>query len=605
MKTRRTLIILTISILIIAACAGNALPYVGVDSAQAAVVSPEVEYAPEDLEAIPADSEVSTLIQLNGTSITVDGPGAAANGSIVTISAAGTYQISGTLDDGQIIVDTTDAENVVLLLAGVDITSNSSAPIYAANTEKVILSLAAGSENTITDGNSYLALDESGEPNAAIFSKDDLTINGEGALTVNANFNNGIASKDDLKITGGIITVNAINDGLKGRDSVVIKDGVITINARGDGIQSTNTEETEKGYIAIEGGVFSIIAALDGMQAATNLNISGGEFYIHAGGGSTNTSHAGSGNSISMKGIKAETDVYISAGIFEIDAADDALHSNNSLTIDGGNFLLKSGDDGIHAEYALTINGGEVYVLQAFEGFESALITINAGVVHLVTADDGLNATTGAGGGQVDGSYFYINGGYIFLDTSGDGLDSNGTAIMNGGTVIVQGPVLNNNGPLDVNGEFEVNGGFLVVAGSSGMPETPSTNSAQNSIAVVLDSTQPGGTIIHIESLSGEEILTYESPKEFQLFVFSSPELQMNTTYAVYVGGQASGTITNGVYSDGSYTPGTLIANLEISSALTTQGNFQTMGPGGGPGGPGGAPGGGPGGGPGGRRPGG
>ena len=215
-------------------------------------------------------------------------------------------------------------------------------------------------------------------------------------------------------------------------------------------------------------------------------------------------------------------------------------------------------------------------VTRSLEGLESALITINDGYVHLITSDDGINATAEGSGEQADSSYVYINGGYILVDAGGDGLDSNGNAMMTGGVLIVQGPTMNNNGPLDVNGEFEVNGGLLVVAGSSGMPGTPSTASVQNSIAVVLDAVQSGGTIIHIESESGEEILTYESPKDFQLFVFSSAALQMNSTYVVYVGGTSTGTVTNGVYSDGTYTPGTQIASLETSSNVTTFGNFES-----------------------------
>jgi len=115
------------------------------------------------------------------------------------------------------------------------------------------------------------------------------------------------------------------------------------------------------------------------------------------------------------------------------------------------------------------------------------------------------------------------------------------------------------------------------------------TGTEMNSIAVVLDSVQSSGTIIHIESESGEEILTYESPKDFQLFVFSSPEVALNTTYTLYVGGSATGTVTNGVYSEGTYTPGTQVASLEITGNVTASGNFES-GRGGGSGNHGGTP---------------
>ena len=164
-----------------------------------------------------------------------------------------------------------------LVLKGADLTCSTSAPLHAIKSaDKTMITLAEGTENSVTDGTSYIFDDtEAQEPNAAVFSKDDLTINGSGSLTVTANYNNGIASKDDLKITGGNITVDAANDGLKGRDCIGIKAGTVTVNAGGDGLQATNDEDTEKGYISIEGGVFNITAGTDGIQAQTTLAING------------------------------------------------------------------------------------------------------------------------------------------------------------------------------------------------------------------------------------------------------------------------------------------------------------------------------------------
>lgn len=540
-------------------------------TSEVTVVPVSVEYDDDDL--VPtATATAATTIKLNDNTVIFDGDGVTVNGSIVTITSAGTYNVSGTLADGQIIVDTEDEETVMLVLNGVDITCSTSAPIVVVNAEKTVITLAAGSDNVVTDGAAYTFSDtETDEPNAAIFSKDDLTINGNGALTVNANFNNGIASKDDLKITGGEITVNAVNDGIKGKDALAVLDGTITVVAGSDGLQATNIEDAEKGYIAVEGGTLNITAGLDAIQAETNLLVSGGDLTLTSGASQYSATD-------STKGLKAGMALTITGGNLVIDATDDAIHSDGSVTIDDGVLLLASGDDGIHAEDSLTINGGEVNVLQAVEGLESTLITINTGTIHLVTSDDGLNATTGNGGEQADSSYFYINGGYVVVNAEGDGLDSNGTAVITGGVVIVQGPTTSRNGPLDVNGELVISGGFLISAGSAGMPEIPSTSSTQNSIAVAFDSALPGGTLIHVETANGEEILTYESPKAFQLFVFSSPELQTNTTYTVYVDGEAIGTVADGLYSDGRYTPGTQVTSLTLSSNVTTAGSFQSSG---------------------------
>jgi hypothetical protein len=341
MKKLSTFLVLTLLFITVAGCSGDAADLVSaMDIAQPAVTSVgtvetttteqltpaataitvTAKFDKEDLDT-SVNTAVMTTITLDGSAIDVTGEGAAVNGSNLIINAAGAYQLSGTLDDGQIIVDTLDAENVNIILDGVDITSLISAPIYVANAEKVILTLAAGSQNFVTDGNTYANLDEGGEPNAAIFSKDDLTINGEGALTVNANYNNGIASKDDLKITGGTIMVNAVNDGIKGRDSLAIKDGLITVVAGADGLQANNDEDPEKGYVVIEGGILDITAGLDGVQAETSLLVSGGTLQITAGGGSVASSSNGFGGhgmegnpnqtEESNKGLKAGIDLTI------------------------------------------------------------------------------------------------------------------------------------------------------------------------------------------------------------------------------------------------------------------------------------------------------
>jgi len=569
-------------------------------------------YDSDDLSASVEDA-YTTFIRLKGDSVAVDGSGATVNGQGITITAAGTYEVQGILNDGQIVIDTQDAETVTLILNGADITNSTSAPIYVANTEKVVITLADGTENTVTDGATHFYPDESNEPNAAIFSNDDLTINGTGALTVNANYNNGIASDDDLKIVSGTITVNAVHDGIKGKDSVLIKDGVITINAGADGIQSSNTENAEKGYILIEGGTFNITSALDGVQAETNLQINAGDFTITSGGGSVNTSTNSGGMwggpgmegnpnkpEESAKGLKAGVDLSIMAGTFNINSADDSIHANNAVTINDGAIQIASGDDGIHADATLIINGGEINLTQSYEGLESAVITVNGGTIHLNASDDGINAGGGADGSSIGGRpgqndfaagnyYVYINGGYLFVDAGGDGLDTNGSFEMTDGVVLVNGPTNNSNGPLDYNGTFNVSGGFLVAVGSSGMAQAPSDTSTQYAVMYNFDTVQSAGTMLHIETQNGQEILTFMPTKEYQSVMISSSELKNGETYLVYTGGSASGAAIDGLYEGSLYTPGTQVASFTTSSMVTSIGAI-----GGGPGG--GRPGGGPGG---------
>lgn len=628
MKKITTLFLLSTLIFTLAACSGVAVEstegvltsaaVTGLAESTATAVNAQqnseitsspisLEYDRDDLDSNVSSSDMS-YIKLEGDSITFEGSGATVNGNIVTITSAGLYSISGTLNDGQIIVDTQDAETVALVLNGVDITYSTSAPIYVSNAEKTVMTLAEGTENYVTDGASYLFEGAEDEPNAAVFSKDDLTINGNGSLTVNANYNNGIASKDDLKITGGSITVNAVNDGIKGRDSIAVKDGTITINAGGDGMQANNDIDAEKGYVAIEGGTLDITAGLDGIQAETSLLVSGGDIAITSGGGSIESSSGGDfgghgmgGNpnktDESAKGLKAGVDLTITGGEIQISSLDDALHSNVRITINGGDILLASGDDGVHADDVLTINGGVLNITQSYEGLESVIITINDGTIHLVASDDGINASSGNGGAAAGGmpgrgpgifesgdNYLYVNGGYIAMDAMGDGLDINGPIEMTGGVVIVNGPTSNNNGALDYAGAFNMTGGFLVAVGSSGMAQAPSTSSTQYSVMHTFPSPQAAGTMVHIETKDGEEILTFVPTKAYQSVLLSSPELKNGSTYIVYSGGSSTGTFTDGLYSGGTYTAGTQVTSFTISSMVTGAGSYG----GGFPGGPGG-----------------
>jgi len=248
----------------------------------------------------PSDYPDATTIVL-GDTIIVHGLGASVSGSTVNITAGGVYNVSGTLSDGQIIINTEDEEPVALILDGVDITCTTSAPIYFMDAKKeAAIILAEGTENHITDGESYIIANPevNDEPSATIFSKSDLTIGGNGSLTVDANYKNGITSKDELGITSGNITVDSVADGIRGRDSIAITGGHITVKAAADGLRSNNDEDPERGYVAIDGGTLDIVAGEDAIQAETRVAIRDGDITLSSGGGSANSSNkiGGEGN---------------------------------------------------------------------------------------------------------------------------------------------------------------------------------------------------------------------------------------------------------------------------------------------------------------------
>lgn len=548
--------------------------------------------------------EIDTYIKL-GSNISIDGEGAANANNKITITKGGTYSISGTLEDGQIIVDAGKEDDVELVLDNANITCSNSSPIYVKTAKNAIVALADNSKNSVTDGKTYVIEDEnSDEPNATIFSKDDLKFIGNGTLVVNSNYNNGITSKDDLKIKGGTITVNSVGDGIRGKDSVTITDGNINITSSEDGIKSSNTEDESKGYVLIEGGKINITSGQDGIQAETKATISNGNISITSGGGSENSSKKSEswGNwgkpgeknpnqqeststdtttdAASAKAIKANNEIIIDKGDITIDSSDDAIHSNDKLTINGGNINIASGDDGIHSDSNLDINNGNISITKSYEGIESQIINIKGGEVKIVASDDGINAAGGNDSSSINGrpgqnnfssseqGEINISGGDIYVDASGDGLDANGSISMTEGLVIVNGPTNNGNGALDYDGNFEVSGGTLIAAGSAGMAQTPSESSTQNSVSITL-SQQEANSIVNIKSEDGEDVITFAPSKQYQTVVVTSPKLKTGSSYTVSYGGKSTGEAKNGLYSGGEYSGGTEVGNFKISSSIS------------------------------------
>jgi len=420
------------------------------------------------------------------------------------------------------------------------------------------------------------------------FSASDLTIYGSGSLTVNGNYNDGIASKDGLVIASGSenitsvddgnykravtsisVDVTAKDDGIRGKDYLIVKDGAkITVKAGGDGLKSDNAEDATRGYIWIESGELNITSGKDAIAAETDALISDGTISLTSGGGSNYSVPTGT----SAKGIKGLVLAIIAGGNIDINSADDAIHSNNTVIIDNGAFAIATKDAAIHADVSATINEGSLNISKCYEGIESAAITVNNGTINMLASDDGFNATKGRRTEANDGSSFTINGGYIAINSSrGDGLDSNGNAIITGGTVIVHGPQSQPEVGFDINGTFNISGGLFIATGpnSGHMIEVPSSTSTQYSVKVTFFSTLSASTLFHIQDASGNDIVTFKPVRNIYYLVFSSPNLIKGSTYSIYTGGSSSGTNTNGLYIGGTYSGGTLRKSFTISNKVT------------------------------------
>ena len=540
------------------------------------------------------DESKAVTIQLNGTSATASSNSVKISGSTVTITEEATYVISGTLTDGMIIVNAEDTAKLQIVLNGVDITGKTSAALYILEADKVFVTLADGTENTLANGGTFTAIDEN-NIDAAIFSKQDLTFNGSGSLTVTSPAAHGIVCKDDLVFTGGTYTVNSASHGLDANDSVRISSSTkLTIDAGKDGIHCENTDDASLGFIYISDGTMNIEAEGDGISAGAYVQIENGSFDLLIGGGSENGSKEHSDNfggfmggghgggrpgemrpgssqsstittdesATSMKGIKAANSLLISGGTFKIDSADDSVHSDVSVTINGGTFEIASGDDAIHAEENLTITAGAFNITESYEGLEALNIDVKGGEFKIVASDDGLNAaggtdqsgTTGGrdgmfGGGKPGGMGGYggmssnsngsikVSGGNLYVKASGDGIDANGTLEISGGYTIVVGPTQGDTATLDYDKRATITGGTFIGTGAQGMAQTFS-ESKQGVVAVSVGN-QSAGTNITLKDKGGNTIIEYAPELSFAVVILSSPDIVSGETYTITVGSES------------------------------------------------------------------
>lgn len=474
-----------------------------VQASSASVSSIDVSslFSDRDLEG-SYDPAEAVAVTLTGDSAACDSSAVSIEGSQITLTGEGVYLVTGTLSDGQIIVDAGDEDKVQIVLDGASVTSSSSAALYVRNADKVFVTLAGGSDNTLANGGSYVDIDEN-SIDGVIFSKSDLTLNGSGSLTVSAAAGHGVVCKDTLVITGGSYTVTAEKQGLSGKEGVAVAAGSFVITSGTDGIHAENTDDASLAFVYIADGSFSIDAQGDAVSAGGALQIDGGSFDLTTGEGSASvelaTSDSAGGqrggfdpaaqstaatdaaDETSQKGIKGEGSFSINGGVFVVDTVDDCLHAGGALTITGGEFTLSSGDDAVHTDDALTINGGTFTIPYCYEGLEGLSVTVTDGEFDITSSDDGVNAAGGAdssgfGGGRTEqfasdsDSFILIEGGSFTVVSGGDCLDSNGDLTVSGGTLDL---VCNGAGntALDTNGTYTHSGGTVTT--NDGSEENP------------------------------------------------------------------------------------------------------------------------------------
>ena len=551
----------------------------------------------------------------------------------LTITAPGTYIIQTenveTATDGLIEVDYAD-ENASgtahLILNGINLTSsNNTNPdsdtgliTIKKSVTKAVITVADNTTNTLTDtGETGIDKDDNTSTTytaGIVCKKTPLTINGSGTLNILSTYGNGIKCTNLLKILNATITVSGPDDkacghnGISGKLGVFVKDANLNVHSDGDCLKTTLDESdiaedaslANLGNMELDGGTYTFVSENGDAVSATRT------LYLNPVSLNATTKNAAEATTDgSYKGIKAGTTIYVpeTAGTITADTtatysasrasgdsndslADDTLHCNGYILIEGGSFTLASGDDGIHADAGLIIKNGTINVTASYEGLEGADITIRGGDINIVSRDDGINAaggsnnsasSTGPGFGGDDfrkgdssSSTQYqiiIEGGNINIDASGDGIDSNGNIFFKGGTVIVNGPTNNGNGALDYGDSAdcvcEISGGTLIAAGAAGMAAAPTSGSSQPAVNVVLSSTQQAGTYVVLKDSDGNTVLQAQPSKSFQSVVMSCADLKLGSTYQIYYGSDLSNltqsgsvTFTSTSMSTGNSNPG-------------------------------------------------
>lgn len=550
-------------------------------------VSSVVTLSPELMDAVAdilgsvrtEQAERTATVELSDTGIKIDGTGCEAEDSCLKIKQAGVYEISGSLSNGSIYVNADNESEVHLILNGVSVHNETGAALYCKKASKVTITLAEGSENSFSDGGAYVLAEGEDEPDATLYAKHDLVLNGTGSLLVESVFTDGIKGKDSLYILEGTYSVTTADDGIVGRDLLYVGGGNITVTSAGDAIKSSNDTDGTLGNILIDNGAFSLISQKDGIQAESTVTINGGSFTIQSGGGSANatgkkddmgfgggrgmwgdwqTGNQTTEDTESAKGIKANNGVTIAGGTFSLDCQDDGVHSNQDVLIAGGVFEISTGDDGMHADNRLTLeNGCRVNVTKSYEGLEAMYIDVNGGEISVTASDDGLNAAGGADGsgfgfGGQGGRFgagegeITVNGGTLTVNGGGDGIDSNGSVTVNGGSVLVFGPTSGGNGVLDFGSDFVINGGSLFAIGGSDMAQTPSAPSAQYSLAAVTASYAEAGSTVEIV-VDGETVFSVKATKRANYIIASSEKFGKGKEVTISVNGKevVSGTLTD------------------------------------------------------------
>lgn len=483
------------------------------DVKNGAKLAEDTHYSAKDLTW---DSSSEVTIDLSNPTAT---DGVTVSDGVITITKAGNYKLSGTYE-GQIKVEAADSDMVRLILDNATITNSTGAAINVVEADEVVIYTASGSTNTVSDGSSYSDT-ASGSPDAAIYSKSDLTLAGEGTLKVEGKYEEGIHTTDGLVIASGTLEVTAANTGIKGKDYVDILDGTVTVTATKDGIKATNDTDGNRGWVRLSGGTVNISAGDDGFKAERVLEISGGTLNITE----------------SNEGIEAQY-INILDGTVNVTSSDDGINasystSSSSSTESTSSSTTQSNQTAQNTQSGQSAQGNAAQGGQG--GQPPAGGQAPSGNMGQPPAGGGGGMGGGGGTFEVVDATINIAGGTVTVNANGDGIDSNGTATLSGGTLVVNGPFTGGNTSLDTNGDLLLNGATVVAGNSGDMFEAPATSSTSGYVKISNVSNLSAGTTVQVTDSSGTVVANYKvTNSNTALILVSSANITKGQSYTVY-----------------------------------------------------------------------
>lgn len=516
---------------------------------------------------------IDSIITFSTSSIEADDDSIMVEDNTVTIDTEGVYELTGSNDQVTIYIDASSDDTITLVLNNVSLSSSTGPIIYIENADKVMINVVAATENTLTD-TSLEAYDK----DSVIYSKDDLTINGTGSLTINAGFQKGIKANDDLVIYGTTLNITSEGHAIKANNSITISEVDLTINSNSDGIQSDNEDDPTESLIYLISGTYDITSYGDAISSSYDLTIYDGTYDLVSGYQNNNV------DSTSAKALKTDHNLYLINGDFNISSEDDAIHSDDGLIIFDGTYTIASEDDAIHTNNSLDIQGGTITITDAFEGIEGKYINISGGNINIIAEDDGINGsdpeissavadvpngTTGST--SISTAEINISGGTIMVTAEDDAIDANGSITISGGIIVINGPTSGMQSLIDYDIDWILTGGTIIgTSGYGNETKTPSDESTQINLTYNISSTKQSGTSVSLLDENNEIVMSFTPTKSYQVVFMTSAELDQDTNYTLVLGGTIDSELENGYYSSGTVSNYQSVASFTLDDINNT-----------------------------------